>query len=380
MRQLLSVLAICGLVAIMAGPSFGAWTVVDLGTLNPDGTGSSTGRGISDDGAYVVGWASSPSHATETPFRFNDANGNLQVDPGEMINVLDVLNASTDPVGTYTRGQAGAVNSSGVVVGRTIDANDGFRMTDPPYMGDAPDGITNIIGINDAGLAVASGGSPSNAFLLELDDTWTALPSTSDWSEAADINDNNMICGKDDGNTSVRQGIVWEHDGSGWVKTILPEIAGNGEGEAWGLNDNGQVVGRMKISGSKYAVLWENDGSDWAIRRLDNSATQTQAHDINNAGVVVGSDTGISTGYMWTPDGSGGYTRSNIEDLVAGSGWTIREGTGISDQGWIIGTGMAPGGSEWHAVLITDAEAVPEPSLAIMILGLILGLTAIRRR
>ena len=74
-------------------------------------------------------------------------------------------------------------------------------------------------------------------------------------------------------------------------------------------------------------------------------------------------------------DGFGGYTRSYIEDLVAGSGWIVTEATGISDQGWIVGTGMAPGGSEWHAILI-----VPEPSVLIMILGLFLGLTVIRRR
>ena len=45
----------------------------------------------------------------------------------------------------------------------------------------------------------------------------------------------------------------------------------------------------------------------------------------------------------------------------------------------MVGTGSFEGGAK-HAILITDAEAVPEPSLMIMILGLFLGLTAIRRR
>ena len=82
MRQLLSILAICGLLAIMAAPGFGAWIVVDLGTLNP--AGSSDATGISDNGAYVSGWTTL-SDGTAAPFRFKDANRNLLVDPDEII-------------------------------------------------------------------------------------------------------------------------------------------------------------------------------------------------------------------------------------------------------------------------------------------------------
>ena len=64
---------------------------------------------------------------------------------------------------------------------------------------------------------------------------------------------------------------------------------------------------------------------------------------------------------------------SNIEDLVAGSGWTVTEGYDISDHGWIVGAGIGPDGDK-HAILI-----VPEPSVLVMVLGLFLGLTAICR-
>ena len=358
MRQLLNILAICGLLATMAAPSFGQWTVIDLGTLYP--TEASEGTGISDDGAYVTGWSAS------APFRFNDANGNFQVDAGEMID----LQAAGQPLDGHSNTVANAVNSSGSVVGRTDVPTDIAFRTVPAYIGGAN---TNLSGINEAGIAAGGSNAEKTAYVLELDNTWTPLPSVAGkWTSAFDINDNNMVCGMDDNGAGTRQGTVWDHDGTNWVKTILPALGGNTEGEAWGLNDNGQVVGINRI-GDRYAVLWEDTGSGWTITELD--AIGSYAYDINNAGVAVGKRGG--DGRIWTPDGSGGYDVSDINSLVAGSGWNIRVGTGISDQGWIVGQGNYEGG-QWHAVLIAE---VPEPSLAVMILGgLLLGLIAFRRR
>ena len=358
MKQLFIFLAILGLMTV-AVPSFGAWTVVDLGTLNPDNSGTSEGLGISDDGAYVVGLASSPSDATSTPFRFNDVNGNFQVDPGEMLNLLDILNADLPPEEAFTAGTSTAVNNSGIAIGRTLPVDMPFRVTDPFYHGQAvPEEQGGLNGINEAGLAVGSShvpGNPGNAYVLEVDDTWTLLPSTAGWTGALDINDNNMICGFDNDGGGIRQGAVWEHNGSAWVKTILPALGGNTEGEAWGLNDFGQVVGINKVSGERRAVLWEDTGSGWTITVLDGGASY--AYDINNAGVIVGK-TG-SEGRIWIPTGGGSYNVTHINDRIPDSDWYVRVGTGISDHGWVVGQGQYNNSGIWHAVVIVEPLPIP---------------------
>jgi hypothetical protein len=67
-----------------------------------------------------------------------------------------------------------------------------------------------------------------------------------------------------------------------------------------------------------------------------------------------------------------------------GAKWTLREGSGISNTGWITGTGLydpdGPGGiaAADRAYLLDASSIVPEPStLALLSLG---GLTFLRRR
>ncbi len=123
----------------------------------------------------------------------------------------------------------------------------------------APDGKTNILDVNEAGLAVGMGGLPSNAYVLELDDTWTLLPSaTSGYTAAYDINDNNLICGQDD--------------------------------------DDGQVVGRNRVTDDnlKHAVIWEDTGSGWTVQPLD----------ADNDGQVDDADAAILAANWQTPSGA----------------------------------------------------------------------------
>jgi len=140
---------------------------------------------------------------------------------------------------------------------------------------------------------------------------------------------------------------------------------------AWGINDYGEVIGQADTTRSTHAFLFSG-GAMSDLGALGGVTGISAANAINAIGQVVGSSypgTGtLDHGMLWQNGEM--YDLNNL--LVADSGWTMNDATGINDNGWIVGYGTNPnvnGGSK-QALLLIPA---PEPgSFALLGLGLLI--------
>jgi len=113
---------------------------------------------------------------------------------------------------------------------------------------------------------------------------------------------------------------------------------------AHGVNDHGQVAGGADMpDGRRHAYFWE-DGvmTDLGVHPQH---TQSEAHDINNLGQVVGFSQG-STAFLWS-----GGEMMHLGHL-SGLPWGNTVATAINDAGQIVGSSYD--GTETHAFLWED--------------------------
>jgi probable HAF family extracellular repeat protein len=146
---------------------------------------------------------------------------------------------------------------------------------------------------------------------------------------------------------------------------------------AHGMNDAGYVVGvATTADNSNHPFLYTPAAG--MIDIASTSLTNGEAWDVNEKGQVVGTGSGSSSlvGFLYTP-GEGSVDLTTLLD-TSGTGWTITSARGINDSGLIVGTA--------HNVLLGDRAvlltptAVPEPaSLAGLGFGAMLLLTKRRR-
>ena len=132
---------------------------------------------------------------------------------------------------------------------------------------------------------------------------------------------------------------------------------GYGSGQAFGINDHGQVVGVEMPSGERgyYPFLWTMEGGIVELSTL--GGNQALASRINNYGQIVGWST--ISGYVW-PDGSHAtiWTEDGeIKDLgvLSGDPQGNSMARDINDQGQVVGqTDIDPRPLfTWHAFLWT---------------------------
>jgi probable HAF family extracellular repeat protein len=215
--------------------------------------------------------------------------------------------------------------------------------------------------INDIGQVVGySGDTFVRAFLYNngIMSDLGALPGCV-WSSATGINISGQVvglCGTQ-GDTIVRAFL--------WIDGTMSDIGSLPDCDhtiASGINDSGQVVGYKNKSwpggtGIDGAFLYSNNtminlgslGGNWS-RSLG----------INNNGLVVGvSYTGSNNHAFIYSNG----LMTDLNSLIAQSGWTLSVANAINDNGWIIGQGTNPTG-QIHAFLLTP---IPEPSTFILL-------------
>ena len=345
------------------------YTITPLDHLG--GATESRAMGINNLG-QIVGFtvdAAGNSHAATWQ---SNGNGNL----------LPVL-SQTNPISEAYR-----INNAGQIVGKArTDSNashaaywSGGTVTDIGVIGGATSFANDI---NEAGVVAGS----SDAARGSVAFTWTPGGgfvnygnfNTDDNLQRAGFNgisDTGALVG-----TAYRLFSPFKAIKATAGNLSVTEISPPGQfstGMALAVNDAGTIVGYQNGgSGGAHAAIFDGNGGFQDLGAL--GLTDSQASDINSAGLIVG--------HAFGDDGSGNFlaksfvydngTMTDLLTLIApGSGWTeLFQANGVNDLGQIVGAGVFNG--EIRGYVMTP---VPEPAgLAVVSLGAI-GVLARRRR
>jgi probable HAF family extracellular repeat protein len=141
------------------------------------------------------------------------------------------------------------------------------------------------------------------------------------------------------------------------MQALSTTAAGSLGGEAYAINDAGQVVGYGQNSNEAFALIWENG----SVRRLGNlaGANCTIANSINSRGQVIGySGPGFPQGdctgraVIWENNGP----PVDLNFLVPpNSPLQLYEAITINDRGEIVGNGLLSNGDQ-HAFLAIPCD------------------------
>jgi probable HAF family extracellular repeat protein len=304
------------------------YSVTDLGTL---GGTFSTAQGISEDG-WVEGWSLLPGDQTQRSFLWV---GGLKIDLGTL----------------------GGPNSGG-------DQGGHFR---PNERGQVP-GFGQTTTLDPESLACAFPGP----LLICLPFIWqegmkTTLPTLGGYvAQATDLNKGGESIGEAQ-NTILdstclpftyqqNKPVIWK---KGKIQE-LPTISGDPDGQGFGINDHGQVVGATgNCFNLFHAVLWQNDTVIDLGRLGGTNSTFEVAFGINNLGQVVGrSDLPGDTtfhAFLWQ-DGV-------MNDLGTLPGYFSSEGQSINDKGQVVGQSCTVDFSNCSAILLENGGMIDLNSL-----------------
>jgi probable HAF family extracellular repeat protein len=172
-------------------------------------------------------------------------------------------------------------------------------------------------------------------------------------SMAADINDAGQVVGSYTPDLfGPSTAFLWQNE----VTTFLPDLGGYGRANA--INAAGQIAGDASHPDTNkyHAVLWENG----AVLDLGAQASLTsRANDINDLGQVVGFEEGRGA-VLWDD-----LLLRDLNSLIPpGSGWDLREASGINNKGQIVGQGVYNGQSRAFllspmTLVVGDVRAEP---------------------
>jgi probable HAF family extracellular repeat protein len=273
---------------------------------------------------------------------------------------------------------AWAINNAGQAVGEAIGNGSTYAIE---WTGGEPQILPGLAfppgsiayGINNSGQIVGSarlpGGEETNAMLWSGGSIINLGALGNGASVAQGINDAGQVVGSSqipDSASGVTHAFLW-NDGT---MTDLGVLNGAFWSGAEAINDADQIVGWSNLEG--YLSVGPQYATEWSGGHIIDLG-MGNAYGINNLGQVVGTNNNRAT--LWS-DGSAIDLTTDI--AFGGSGWTLQTATGISDRGQIVGYGLNPLGVS-TAFLLTP---VPEPSTwAMMLLGFAgLGFVGRRRR
>ncbi len=244
--------------------------------------------------------------------------------------------------------------------------------------------VSQAKAVNRAGQVVGTsrdGLGRTRAFLWQEDLGIVDLqPLTGVNTSANDINENGEITGGGDTGFGDFHAYLLSEGTSFDLGTL-----GGNESEALAVNRRGQVAGHSRIAGAvvKHAFLIADPGSMVDLGSLGGGGAMSLAHDVNDAGAVVGlaeTSTGRPHAFLWTAAdglrdlGALGAAPSialginNRTEVVGGSGhaflWTEQAGmvdlgtlggrtscaNDVNDLGCIVGVSQTDG---------TDARGFP---------------------
>lgn len=173
--------------------------------------------------------------------------------------------------------------------------------------------------------------------------SFQALGTLGGQSEATLVSPENDVAGIWDTLTGVRRGFYWSTS-TGMIDlgALAPSLA-NAETRPWAVR-KGIVVGESWVqdpAGPIYTHAFAWNKTTGLMRDLGTlGGTYAAAYGINAAGVIVGVSAradGAVAPAQWTPNGSGGYTVTDLAPSTAGGA-----AYGISDGGIAVGSLIDP--------------------------------------
>ena len=234
------------------------------------------------------------------------------------------------------------------------------------------------LSINDSVEVVGGGqrnrgsGLGRDGFLWDGSLGTTPITVNSLWNELTGINDNGLAVGWGQSPSFV-DAFTWD-DASG---TTLLGKEGGTSSYAFGINDLGQVVGSKQYDvgggqfGMQIATLWSDPLSWIQIGDLSGGIERSEAVAINEKKQVVGWGTTDSGEEAFYWDELAGLV--SLADLVDDSltGWTLIRANAINDSGWIGGAGINPQGGVEGFVLIPEALVPVPATVGLILFGLV---------
>ncbi|MBR8832720.1 MAG: DUF3466 family protein [Stigonema ocellatum SAG 48.90 = DSM 106950] len=319
------------------------YSVTDIGTL---GGSSSRAYGINDSG-QVVGVSSLRDTDPPKAFAWDSTNG------------IQALPSATPNFST----QAYGINNNGLVVGYEFsDAGDpqailwniNNRKINGQLLGFLDDTESDLLksvayAINDNGLVVgASASLPDKKLHAVLWNTTNvsqknaqAILNTDKFGSVAyGINNNGQVVVSSGGGF---QALIL--DTRTGVSQSLLSLRGNCE--PYGINNKAQVAGFCRTGDTTFVGAQWNSPKD--VQSLGGNLSI--AYGINDNGQVVGSINNGQRAFLWE-NGVASDLNNNID---TNSGWILKEARAINNRGQIAGTGQING--QTHAFLLTPQPA-----------------------
>ncbi len=171
---------------------------------------------------------------------------------------------------------------------------------------------------------------------------------------AFSINDNGQVVGATGCITGLIHAVLWQNG----TPIDLGNLGGVSGNIAFDINNQGQVVGQSDLAGdtAHHAFLWQN--GEMADLGTIHNLPVSLADGINNKGQVAGfsqdlnGDTSSTVAWIWQNG-----TMTDLNTLIAGnSPLFLIEALGINDRGQIAGPAINLLTGEYHAYLATPME------------------------
>lgn len=206
---------------------------------------------------------------------------------------------------------------------------------------------------------VGKSGGPTTTWTIQKLDT-TGFPHSYGWWGLG-VNDFGQITGTAwDDDTVSEPGVVWEPVlGGGWKITRLPALADYPHAHPVGINDRGEIAGRLAstdFATEALPVFWSKssrEGGSWNFTVLANLPDRPWAepYSINDRGDIVG---GAYETVTWFPLATRWSTKNpNFVELIGFPG-ILSEAEAVNNNGIVVGryleTYPPPPGPEMVAV------------------------------
>jgi hypothetical protein len=301
----------------------------------------------------------------------------------------------------FTSVVLGRINDSGASVGSVFGGSASstravIRRPDGSYTFPLPGSQSTAVAINDAGnvVGVDSSASPARPYLWRASGGVTYVPpppgaASGALNRAVGVNNNDAVAAMTGVAPPTPQpGILFNRafrytPAGGSV--LLPTV-GSDPTEAADINDAGVIVGTVGGFGSAVrAARWAPDGTIMELLPPSSSGFIT-AQGINSGGDVVGS--GLTLGVralLWSSD----FGNIDLNDLLTPAqrfNWELRIAFDINDRRQVVGSGRfdpdGPGGPQPPAnqLFLLDLVPVPEPTGGLIVLAALPTLFRTRRR